>query len=147
LYYSNHLYHDVPTTSTQHQSYENVPSNPEVTYENSPTSAGGLYENIDQPPDCYENVPLPREQHYENIEDNVYENYDFSENRIFQEVAFKNRVQRAERAAEAGIQQFIRSIEEVHTTFMSLILAVDFNVFSPVFHRNLKIYIFFMGPI
>ena len=62
---------------------------------------------------------IPEERYYENVEDSVYENYDFSENRIFQEVAFKDR--RPDQEAEAGIQQFIRSIEEVSVVFYKIL--------------------------
>jgi hypothetical protein len=131
------LYNNVPPL---HQSYENIGGgdDDETAYENcsSPIAApsvyqggGGFYENIG--PDSYENVPSAvgcAERLYENLEtggsDNVYENYDFGENKVFQDVMFTSQRgtggKRLEHTDEAGIQQFIRSIEEVRSSIFSL---------------------------
>ena len=133
-HFSNHLYSDM--SSSSHHPYENIPDNSDddITYENCENpkgSYGGLYENVDDRLPAGRSNPFltadsaasGEERYYENLEadaDNVYENYDFGENRIFQEVNFsrqledKDRGQRPEQALEeAGLQQFIRSIEEV----------------------------------
>jgi hypothetical protein len=89
------MYSDVSTPPPL-QTYENIPSN-EATYENceAPAAESRLYENIDERSVQATDFggPEPVERYYENYQvgaedSNVYENYDFSENRIFQPVVF-----------------------------------------------------------